>query len=643
MAPAGPVTSNFRSRRAEFPGAIQRPAEPGWERAVNFAALTQRMVLEELGPAAVLINRKYEILYFLGATSRYLDLPTGEPTRDLMTMAREGLRTKLRAAVHKAMRENKPVMMTDVQVKLNGNYLPVAVTIKPVPAPRAAEGLLLVTFRDQPEIVPSLALPVSEESVVQQLENELRATKEELQTTIGEAESSNEELKASNEEVMSMNEELQSANEELETSKEELQSLNEELTTVNNQLQEKVHELESANNDITNLLNCTDIATVFLDLECRIKRFTPAATQLFNFVGSDLGRPLGDITARFIDPDLLTDAQLVLRQLNPHEKEVPIPDGGWCSRRIMPYRTRDNRVEGVVMTFVDISERKRAADSVVRHLAAVVESSVDAIITEDLDGTIRTWNHGAEQLYGYTHDAAVGQSVKLIVPDDHAEEWADIMARVRRGENITQLETEHVHKGGERIAVSLTIVPIRDGAGKVVSAAAIAHDITERKQDKEALRQNAKRMATDLAAMARLQDLSTRLVQSGDSTSLLLEIVDAAIALTAADMGNIQLYERAGGTLRIAASRGFERPFLEFFNAVGAGPAARGAAPQTGARVVIDDVATSPIFAGTDALGVLLAAQVRASRPPPCSVDRESSSACCLVITARRGASTNWT
>ena len=160
-----------------------------------------------------------------------------------------------------------------------------------------------------------------------QLKQELETTREDLQSTIEELESSNEEMKASNEEIMSMNEELQSTNEELETSKEELQSLNEELNTVNNQLHDKVEELEATNNDMANLLNCTDVATVFLDASFRIKRFTPAATKLFNLIASDVGRSLGDITARFSDPELLSDSQQVLQQLTTREKEVSTGEG----------------------------------------------------------------------------------------------------------------------------------------------------------------------------------------------------------------------------------------------------------------------------------------------------------------------------
>lgn len=246
-----------RPERVEVPIATTvDPLAPAWRltprnpmHPVSFAELAHRLLLDQFAPAAVLINRKYEILHFFGPTDRYLAVPAGQPTQDLMLIARDGLRTKLRSAIHKAVREGSPVTLTDAQVKFNGNYHPVIVTVRPVQGPQVADGLLLVTFQDsdQDRVPPRPPESAAEESAVRQLEYELKGTKEDLRSAIEELESSNEELKVSNEEVMSMNEELQSANEELETSKEELQSLNEELTTVNNQLQDKVADMETAN------------------------------------------------------------------------------------------------------------------------------------------------------------------------------------------------------------------------------------------------------------------------------------------------------------------------------------------------------------------------------------------------------------
>jgi two-component system CheB/CheR fusion protein len=480
-----------RPERVEFPITAardpfkppMRPAAGAPVRPVHFGELTQRLLLHKFAPAAVLVNRKYEILYIFGPADRYLSVYPGVPTPDLMLMAREGLGSKLRAAIHTALRQNGPVTLGDVEVKRNGNSYAVLVGINPLQEPPEAEGLLLITFQDAGQAVapPRPPEPVSEESMVRQLENELKATKEDLQTTIEELESSNEELKASNEEVMSMNEELQSANEEMETSKEELQSLNEELSTVNNQLQDKVQDLETTTNDLTNFLNCTDFATIFLDLDLCIRRFTPATTSLLKVIASDVGRPLGDLVKTFADDNLLADTQQLLKDLAPREKEVRSEAGRWYVRRLLPYRTLDNRIAGVVLSFVDITERKQAADAVVWRLAALVENSADAIISKDLDGTIRAWNRGAERLYGYTPDEVIGKPIALLVPNERIDELAKIMSRLQAGEHTVQMETERIRKDGTRVAVSVTVSPVLDGNGKVVSGSAIERDITKRK------------------------------------------------------------------------------------------------------------------------------------------------------------------
>src|SRR5262249_9569208 len=281
----------------------------------------------------------------------------GEPHLELMSMAHEELGTKLRALLHRAFREGQPAVATGVRVKRNGDYHPVRVTVRPIRDLKEANGLYLVIFEDEAEPAPAPppveAVPHDAEAIIRQLEYELKATREDLQSTVEEVETANEELKASNEEIMSINEELQSANEELETSKEELQSLNEELSTVNAQLQDKVEELEATNNDLANLLASTDIATVFLDTDFAIKRFTPAVGRRVTLIPSDIGRPLSDLASRFTDGELLSDARQVLDNLSPVQREVEAGPGRWYIRRILPYRTQDNRIDGVVGTFTD--------------------------------------------------------------------------------------------------------------------------------------------------------------------------------------------------------------------------------------------------------------------------------------------------
>jgi two-component system CheB/CheR fusion protein len=311
---------------------------------------------------------------------------------------------------------------------------------------------------------------VEESSVVQQLENDLRATREDLQSTIEELESSNEELKASNEEVMSMNEELQSTNEELETSKEELQSLNEELTTVNSQLQDKVEDLDAANSDLTNLMAATDIATVFLDTELRIKRFTPPTSRLLNLLATDIGRPFRDFAPRFEDEDLLRDAERVLETLARSEKEVHTDEDHWYLRRILPYRTRDDRISGVVITFIDVTERM-AAEAQARRLATVLRDSNDAVIVSDLDGRITAWNRGAEHAYGYSEAEALKMNMRDLIPEPHKGSVADIVSRITRGEEIEAFEAPRLTRDGGQLEVWVTLTALKDETGAPIAIA----------------------------------------------------------------------------------------------------------------------------------------------------------------------------
>jgi two-component system CheB/CheR fusion protein len=496
-----------RPGRHEFPlpaagehhAPLRRLPGSGPGREESFAALTQRLLLDELEPAAVLINRRYEILYYSGPTTRYLDMPTGEPTQDLNLMIREGLRSKLRGAIHQALQDGQPVHVHDAQVKRNSGYVPIEVAVKPVRTAAASNGLLLIIFRDvlgstQP---PAETKQANEDPVVRQLEMELHAMKEDLRGTTEEMESSNEELKASNEEVMSMNEELQSANEELETSKEELQSLNEELTTVNNQLQDKVQDLETANNDMANLLNCTDIPTVFLDKRLCIRQFTAATTQLLNLIATDVGRPLSDITAKFNDAKLISDAKDVLRRLTPQSQEVRSEDERWWIRRVVPYRTLEDAIEGVVITFTEVTQLKRNAESA-RLLATVLQNSDDTITIEDFSGRITAWNRGAERMLGYTEAEALGMNITDLIPDVHREERMAIARRLERGERVDSWESRRITKDGRLLEVWIAAKALTDESGRPIAIAKTARDITELKKARTHLEQEVERRTAEL-------------------------------------------------------------------------------------------------------------------------------------------------
>jgi two-component system CheB/CheR fusion protein len=457
----------------------------------GFNELMQKALAEEFAPASVLINRAYEILAVQGPVVNYLEFPTGEMTRDVLTMARPGLRAKIREVCQKAARQGRTVSDPDTRVQRDGRYIPCSITVRPLTESKEAEGLLLVAFRDGPEgprRTPSKEAHVSrEDSVVKQLEDELRATREDLQSTIEELESSNEELKASNEEVMSMNEELQSTNEELETSKEELQSLNEELSTVNNQLHDKVEEVDKANSDLLNLISSTDIATVFLDPELRIRRFTAPTVKLLNLMNTDVGRPFRDFSPKFKDEELLRDAQQVLETLLPAEKVIHTDEDHWYLRRILPYRAGDERIGGVVITFIDVTQRVMA-EGQARRLATVLRDSNDAVIVWDFDGQIMAWNHGAELAYGYSEAEALKMNVRELLPDGLKGSIGELAQRAVRGEAIESFETQRVARDGHALEVWVTVTALKDEQGRPVALAGTERDITLRRQAQEEIR-----------------------------------------------------------------------------------------------------------------------------------------------------------
>ncbi len=352
------------SRPAGEPQSIHaRPPAAAMTPRQSLTSIARQLLLDRFSPACVMIDRKLRVLYVHGMIEHYLTIPAGELTTRVVDMAREGLRARLRGAIDTCIETGRLVSFT-ARTRRGEKSVPVKATVSSLRHLRETDGLLLITFEDQRFPVAKSGRQPARAEDIQQLADELKVTREELQSTIDQMESSNDQLKASNEEVMAANEELQSANEEMETSKEELQSLNEELNTTNLRLQEKVGELESTNNDVVNLLASSSIATVFLDKKFRIKRYTPAITRLMSLIPSDIGRPIADVLRRFTDETLLEDARRVLVDLTPRSREVRSDDGGWYIRRIMPYRTQDDRIEGVVFTFIDVADLKKAEEAV---------------------------------------------------------------------------------------------------------------------------------------------------------------------------------------------------------------------------------------------------------------------------------------
>ena len=343
-------------RRAAGGDAVGQPPPS------DFADVTRRVLLQAYAPAAVLTDHAGNILYVHGDTGPFLRPPPGRPTLSVVEMAREGLQLELRAAL-RASAKGKPVHRLGMAVHRSGVTQTVDVTVRPVASPRGAPGLLLITFQEARAAPPPKAARgkggarTTEARRIQELTRALTDTRESLQATIEEQQTSHEELQSTNEELQSTNEEVQASNEELETAKEELQSVNEELTTVNAELQAKVEQLSGMQDDMRNLLDATRMATVFLDERLAIKRFTQEAARIYRLAPADVGRPLADIKSNLVGHDLLVEAQAVLDTLVPIEREVRCADGASYLARLLPYRTHDNAIRGVVLTFTDISKR----------------------------------------------------------------------------------------------------------------------------------------------------------------------------------------------------------------------------------------------------------------------------------------------
>jgi two-component system CheB/CheR fusion protein len=374
----------------------QRPDEVITKiKETDFAELSRRALLQSYAPASVVTNSKGDILYVHGDTGKYLRPAPGQASFNVIEMAREGLQMELRNAVQEVVEKGIPALNREASFGNKNEFHTVSFSVRPLPAADASQGMLLVSFQEMTNVQPEqpaakssaakgkaargkVAAVSAEQLRINELERELAYTRENLHATIEEQQASNEELKSTNEEMQSTNEELQSTNEELETSKEELQSVNEELVTVNAELQNKIEQLAGMQNDMKNLLDNINIGTVFLNDTLNIRRFTREAVQVYRLVASDVGRPLSDIKSNIKDDDLLADAQAVLDSLVPREREVSTASGAWYLARIQPYRTLDNVIDGVVLTFTDISKRMQA-EAAMKDARELSESIVDTV------------------------------------------------------------------------------------------------------------------------------------------------------------------------------------------------------------------------------------------------------------------------
>jgi two-component system CheB/CheR fusion protein len=497
----------YRQIGHRSPGEVDFPIGPGggartlWPERTRLAAaqrssareLTQQLLLETYAPASVLINRKHECLYFSGPTDRYLRVAAGAPSRDLMVMTREGLRNKLRAAVQQASREHELTIATGAQASYHGSAIAVRIEVHPLQS--AGEELLLVSFFEEPEREPQpgkAVEPADDLSRIAELEQELDATRKELQSAIHDLEIANQEQKAINQEAMSANEEFQSTNEELMTSREELQSLNEELTALNNQLQETLERQRGTSNDLQNILDSSGVATLFLDSDLNIRFFTPAAKPLFRVIATDIGRPLADLARRINDSRLLVDARTVLAGRMPPNREVEADNGAWYTRRILPYRTQDAQVAGVVITFADISERKtaeRAIEAARSYSDSIINTIRQPLVVLDEELCVISASRSFYSTFSVEPEQTVGRQLDAV--DEGRLDIAALrgfLDLLRNSAGVIedhQIDVELPQRGMRSLLVSaLEICDEPLTTRKILVA---LEDITERKHAAEAL------------------------------------------------------------------------------------------------------------------------------------------------------------
>ncbi len=426
------------------------------EPKVRAVEVMDRALLERYAPASALIDERGRIHFLRGPIDDYLRPPTGEPAFDLLAMARDGLQAPLRSALRQALEENREVM-TLARTRRGEQRPHVRVVVTPLRRDRqTADRLLIGFFEHDPEKDAPLAAAPKEAIGDGHIRSELDDARENLRQSVEQMEASNEELKASNEEIRSINEELQASNEELETSKEELQSLNEELNTVNNQLQAKVDELEARTDDLNNLLNSTDIATLFLDRKLRIRWFTPSMKKLLELLPTDIGRPVSHFAPRFSGGNLLSDAREVLERLQPRNAEVEDDAGRWYIRVILPFRTAKDRIDGVVITFVEITDRKRAEGErelllgELNHRVKNILSVIQALVRRS-DPRAQSVESFREQLLGRLQALARAHNLVLNA------EWGDMQIGVLVDQAVAPFRsrgTNSITIEGEPLSIS---------------------------------------------------------------------------------------------------------------------------------------------------------------------------------------------
>ncbi|MET1080848.1 MAG: CheR family methyltransferase [Pseudomonas sp.] len=468
----------------EKPGQLHRTA----------VATLHRQVLDQYAPSSVIVDHDGQIVHLSERAGQFLRYAGGEPSHNLLLLVHPDLRLELRTALYQAMRSGRSVEARRVHLERDEGAAYINMVVRPFRDSQSE--LFLVLFDEVEDSLDGEGQADGEHGqsrLLKQLEEELQQTQKQLQETIEQAHLSNQELKASNEELQAINEELRSITEEVETSKEELQSINEELLTVNHELKYKVEETDRLNNDLQNLITATDIATVFLDRQMRIKWYTPRASEIFNIIATDAGRSLLDITHHLTYDSLASDAQHTLSSSQALEREVSSLSGHWYIARMVPYHTNDESSDGIGLTFIDITRRRLAEERLhagQEHMRMVAQSTVDyAILTLDTEGQITSWNRGAELLFGYAAHETLGHSSALLfLPEDRKRNAPAEELQRAREQGRAEDERWQLRQDGTRVYCGSVVTPLLGAvsptgpqASPVLQGyAKIARDLTRR-------------------------------------------------------------------------------------------------------------------------------------------------------------------
>ena len=509
-----PLTIDFPFSPFEYqPTALDPVPTPPLLQA-SIGDLAEKALSLRYSPPSVVINENFEVVHSTSQTNPYLELPKGAPSMNILKLAREELQPALRAMVRQAFASGEIHIHQHLKVRINNRTEALNLIVEPLKLKTSGPKMALVIFEPvalretTDETSPDSAsdkTSISQEQITKQLEEELRVTSEELRISIEELEASNEELKTSNEELMSMNEELQSTNEEVESSKEELQALNEELTTVNSELESKVDELAEANDDMQNLLNSSQIATIFLDRELRIKRFTAPAAEIYHLIPSDVGRPFQHLASILDYPTINQDIGRVLKSLKSLEKEVQSQEQHWFLVRILPYRTIDDVIDGVVLTLVDITENKQSQDDLLiseKRLHALVEATSDVIYCMSPDWS-EMYHLLSEEFLTTTSEPNRNWLQDYIPEDEQPLLLAAIQSSIQLKKPF-ELEHRIRKKNGGIGWTSSRAVPLLNSQGEIKEWFGMAKDITLRKQTEMELVQSEERFRQLANAMPQL-------------------------------------------------------------------------------------------------------------------------------------------